>query len=157
MAHEPTVCNTLRLAQRREKALANKGRRVNPLSEFRNGATVPRKSKTATDQAASSDAENPPQPSAVPLPAVPKVATRAKTSGAKKKTARNTTPKRAKAQAAPGSSPADSARRWTDDDIRLRAYFIAERRMQLSIPGSEAEDWLEAKRQLEAESGDGSA
>ena len=36
----------------------------------------------------------------------------------------------------------------TDDQIRLRAYFIAERRHQLSLPGDSAHDWIEARRQL---------
>jgi hypothetical protein len=30
----------------------------------------------------------------------------------------------------------------------MRAYFIAERRMQLSLPGDSAHDWIEARRQL---------
>jgi hypothetical protein len=41
----------------------------------------------------------------------------------------------------------------SDDEIRLRAYFIAERRVQMGIAGSEHEDWLEARRQLDAELG----
>jgi hypothetical protein len=36
----------------------------------------------------------------------------------------------------------------SDADIRLRAYFIAEHRLQLALPGDSANDWLEAKRQL---------
>lgn len=46
---------------------------------------------------------------------------------------------------------ADKASAPADADIRTRAYFIAERRMQLAIPGDSARDWLEAKRQLIAE------
>ena len=41
----------------------------------------------------------------------------------------------------------------SDDDIRLRAYFIAERRMQLSLPGDSDHDWIEARRQLLEEAG----
>lgn len=40
---------------------------------------------------------------------------------------------------------------FNDDDIRIRAYFIAERRTREGIPGSSADDWLEARRQLQAE------
>ena len=40
----------------------------------------------------------------------------------------------------------------SDEEIRIRAYFIAERRVQLSLPGDSAHDWIEAKRQLVAES-----
>ena len=36
----------------------------------------------------------------------------------------------------------------SDEAIQLRAYFIAERRMRLAIPGDPSADWLEAKRQL---------
>jgi hypothetical protein len=154
MAHERTVCETLPLAQMAgKKRLQTKtGELIRcPIPET--DTAVPRKPKTAADQAAPSDAgENPPQPSAMPPPAVRKVATRTKASGAKKKPARSSAPKRTKAQAAPDSAPSTSAQEPTDDDIRLRAYFIAERRMQLSVPGSEAEDWVEAKRQLEEES-----
>ncbi len=33
-------------------------------------------------------------------------------------------------------------------EIALRAYFIAEKRRALSLPGDEHQDWLEAERQL---------
>jgi len=41
----------------------------------------------------------------------------------------------------------------TDDEIRLRAYFLAERRHKLSLPGDSAHDWIEARRQLIEEAG----
>jgi DUF2934 family protein len=41
----------------------------------------------------------------------------------------------------------------TDEDIRLRAYFIAERRHRLALAGDADSDWLEAKRQLLSEVG----
>jgi hypothetical protein len=37
--------------------------------------------------------------------------------------------------------------------IRTRAYFIAERRHRLGLPGDASSDWLEAKRQLLSELG----
>ena len=40
----------------------------------------------------------------------------------------------------------------TDDEIRLRAYFLAERRHRLSLPGDSNHDWIEARRQLIEES-----
>lgn len=40
----------------------------------------------------------------------------------------------------------------TDDEIRIRAYFLGERRHQLSLPGDSAHDWIEARRQLIEES-----
>ena len=46
-----------------------------------------------------------------------------------------------------------SAGTYTRDDIALRAYFIAEKRRAHGHPGDEHQDWLEAERQLAAESG----
>jgi len=70
------------------------------------------------------------------------------TSPAKKATA----PKAAKPRkkAAPTSSKPP-----TDEEIRMRAYFIAERRHRLNLPGDASSDWIEARRQLLA--GDGAA
>jgi len=38
------------------------------------------------------------------------------------------------------------------DQIQMRAYFISERRRRFDLPGDANSDWLEAKRQLLAES-----
>jgi hypothetical protein len=38
-----------------------------------------------------------------------------------------------------------------EDTIRLRAYFISERRRRFALPADAESDWLEAKRQLLAE------
>ena len=35
-----------------------------------------------------------------------------------------------------------------DEEIRVRAYFISERRLQLSLQGDSDHDWIEARRQL---------
>jgi len=37
------------------------------------------------------------------------------------------------------------------DDIALRAYFIAEKRWQLGLPGDSMSDWVEAEAQLVSE------
>ena len=63
--------------------------------------------------------------------------------------------KPAKAVAAPkrAAKPLPSkAPGFTSDDVALRAYFIAEKRRQIGLPGDEAHDWLEAERQLLSES-----
>ena len=39
----------------------------------------------------------------------------------------------------------------TDEQIQTRAYFISERRRRFDLPGDANTDWLEAKRQLLAE------
>lgn len=36
----------------------------------------------------------------------------------------------------------------TNEEISLRAYYIAERRRNLGLPGDAQSDWLEAERQL---------
>jgi hypothetical protein len=41
----------------------------------------------------------------------------------------------------------------SDEDIRIRAYFISERRRRFALPGDADSDWLEAKRQLVSETG----
>jgi hypothetical protein len=42
--------------------------------------------------------------------------------------------------------------KYTRDDVALRAYFISEKRRAHGIHGNEHQDWLEAERQLAAES-----
>ena len=61
-----------------------------------------------------------------------------------KKTAPRTPP-------ATGAKKATSSSRISGDDIALRAYFIAEKRQRLGLPGDTESDWLEAERQLSAE------
>jgi hypothetical protein len=64
-----------------------------------------------------------------------------------------------KAQSAPPSTNGEktsapaAAAEPTDEAIRIRAYFLAERRHRLSLPGDSAHDWIEARRQLIEESG----
>jgi hypothetical protein len=41
----------------------------------------------------------------------------------------------------------------SDEEIRIRAYFVSERRQRLALPGDANTDWLEAKRQLLSEIG----
>jgi len=85
-------------------------------------------------------------------------ATNGKTSGAEPKKKSRVTkaattkrkaalPKKPSAKAAP-KTPVEP----TDDQIRLRAYFLAERRHKLSLPGDSNHDWIEARRQLIEES-----
>ena len=52
---------------------------------------------------------------------------------------------------AKASSPAKKTA-YTQDDVALRAYFIAEKRGKAGLPGDSTSDWVEAERQLLAES-----
>ena len=48
---------------------------------------------------------------------------------------------------------APKASAFTQDAIALRAYFIAEKRQRLGLPGDTHSDWVEAERQLATENG----
>jgi hypothetical protein len=54
------------------------------------------------------------------------------------------------------SMPPDAARLTepSDEEIRLRARFISERRRRFALPGDADSDWREAKQQLLSESGE---
>jgi hypothetical protein len=56
---------------------------------------------------------------------------------------------------AKASIPLDAARipEPLEEAVRLRAYFISERRRRFALPGDTDSDWLEAKRQLLSEAG----
>ena len=49
---------------------------------------------------------------------------------------------------APTSLDAPRIPEPSDETVRLRAYFISERRRRFALPGDAESDWLEAKRQL---------
>ncbi len=62
--------------------------------------------------------------------------------------------KKAATKPSSGKKPtAKKAKRPTNEDIALRAYFIAERRQKLGWFGDETQDWVEAERQLLKEAG----
>lgn len=83
---------------------------------------------------------------AIPAERVTKPAAKEKPVAAKAKPAA-----KAKVAAKPPAAKA-KAPVYTQDDVALRAYFIAENRRTHGLPGSEHLDWLEAERQLAAES-----
>ncbi len=70
---------------------------------------------------------------------------------------RSTTPRKSvaprKPRATKPKNPNGGESIVSDDDIRMRAYFISERRVQEGLPGDSAHDWLEARRQLQEEAG----
>ena len=83
------------------------------------------------------------------MPATRRTSTTRKTSGATGK-------KSPIAQTEKVSMPAEAGNMGglSDDAIRLRAYFISERRRRFALPGDAESDWLEATRQLLSEAGD---
>jgi len=111
---------------------------------------VPKKTKTAEDKnQASADS------------GVPGIT---KKTGKRRSGRRATTPKKppkatvrkdladrsAQISALPSAEPSKSGEP-SEEVIRLRAYFISERRRRFALPGDAESDWLEAKRQLVAE------
>ena len=53
--------------------------------------------------------------------------------------------------------PAKKAGEPSDDEVRIRAYFIAERRVQFSLGGDPANDWIQAREELLTELSTGAA
>ncbi|HJW38213.1 MAG TPA: hypothetical protein VJ420_06330 [Candidatus Udaeobacter sp.] len=72
-----------------------------------------------------------------------------------RKTSRPASKETPVARTAKVSMPAEagSMADLSDEVIRLRAYFISERRRRLALSGNAESDWLEAKRQLLSETG----
>ena len=72
---------------------------------------------------------------------------------------KNTTKKTAPAASAKkppakkSAAPKAKKAAYTQDDVALRAYFIAEKRQRLGVHGDSHSDWIEAERQLAAENG----
>jgi hypothetical protein len=108
--------------------------------------TVPKKSKNLQNKNERTGIERASSKTAKP-------ARRRPSTGAKKTkaTLKTSTPERATKSSSHHRSPSVSPP--TDEEIQLRAYFIAERRHRLDLPGDASSDWLEAKRQLLSEVG----
>jgi len=132
-----------------ENLLANRPTRSNPIKVVKSIQSVPKKTKIVQDEneepiepsALSAEAKidkmtprRPPTSRKSDKPARKKSATARKTKMPKEQTGMRT--------AAP-----------SDEEIRLRAYFISERRRRFGLDGDASSDWLEAKRQLLSESG----
>ena len=103
-----------------------------------------KKSKNETGNADGGTGPAPKTTGAAPKP-------KRKKAAPKKQTARALKP------AAPRKAPSPTPPEPTDEQIRIRAYFIAERRLQLRLQGDSAHDWIEAKRQLIEEAGPASS
>jgi len=132
-----------------ENLLANRPTRSNPIKVVKSIQSVPKKTKIVQDEneepiepsALSAEAKidkmtprRPPTSRKSDKPARKKSATARKTKMPKEQTGIRT------------AAPSDEA-------IRLRAYFISERRRRFALPGDAESDWLEAKRQLVSETG----
>lgn len=104
---------------------------------------APAKPKRTTKPKAAAPVE-PPTPTPVAAPTA-----KAAKPAAKRSTAMKPTAPKAKAKTAKNGTVAPVI---TNEDIALRAYFIAQHRQAHGHPGTPDGDWLEAERQLRLES-----
>jgi hypothetical protein len=109
---------------------------------------VARKPKTPIEDKPADDAAPPSTNGTISAPGPKKKARAAAPAGKKKKPAGAKKPL-TKEPTTTAAKPATSRPvEPTDDEIRLRAYFLGERRHRLSLPGDSNHDWIEARRQL---------
>ena len=106
------------------------------------------KKEAVTDETPAAANGSAPATEAGTPPAKKRAAKSAKTSSAKK-----SAPKKKTAAGAAKKTSAKRAEKSdlpepTDSEIRMRAYFIAERRVQMGLEGDSATDWLQARQEL---------
>jgi hypothetical protein len=136
-----------------QNPLATHSRSVFGLANNQENKNVARKSKNEAGKQIDVPAPNPAAESAKTASRpVKKTRATAPKLKVRKTTAKEKTPKPADQSQSdkPATAPAVEP---SDDAIRMRAYFLAERRARLSLPGDSAHDWIEARRQLLDEAG----
>jgi hypothetical protein len=113
---------------------------------------VPKKTKTAEDKNQTSAVSG--APATTKKTGKRQSGRRATTTKKPRKPAstKETTDRGAQISASPQAEPMPASGEPSEDAVRLRAYFISERRRRFALPGDAESDWLEAKRQLLAES-----
>jgi hypothetical protein len=134
----------------REKLLARRPMRSKPIGIINTNQSVPKKSKIVQNKN-----QAPLEAGRSPSEVKPGKTSRAQRPTASRKSAPPRRKKSAPAQKAKVTMP-PGARTTTgpsDEAIRLRAYFISERRRRFALPGDADSDWLEARRQLLSEAG----
>jgi outer membrane biosynthesis protein TonB len=110
--------------------------------------TVARKAKTPVEEKPADDAGAASDNGTKSVPEPKKKTRPATTAGKKKKPAGSKKSSSKEPTTSAGKSAKSGPVEPTDDEIRLRAYFLAERRHRLSLPGDSNHDWIEARRQL---------
>jgi hypothetical protein len=111
---------------------------------------VPKKTKIVQgkNQVPPETGGSPPEMKIRKTPAIRRTSTTRKTSGAAAKKSPIAGTLKVSTPAAAGTMTEPS-----DDAVRLRAYFISERRRRFALPGNAESDWVEARRQLLFETG----
>jgi DsbC/DsbD-like thiol-disulfide interchange protein len=106
---------------------------------------VPKKTKTAENvnqRSPESDATTAPKKTGK------RKAPRRPTAAKKPRKPTDSSERTAQISAAPQPDVTPMSGEPSEDAVRLRAYFISERRRRFALPGDTESDWLEAKRQL---------
>ena len=109
---------------------------------------MPKKKKTAEDISPSSPESHAP---AATKKTGKRLQPRRTTTAKKTRKPKDATQPSARISASPQPDVTPVSGEPSDDTVRLRAYFISERRRRFALPGDAESDWLEAKRQLLAE------
>jgi DUF2934 family protein len=140
---------TIRL-DRGEKALANWPMRVKRIEDINTNQSVPKKSKIVQSKNLA-----PPEAGGSTSDVKPTKAPRARRAATSRKKPAPRGKQIATVQEGKVSMPPEAGGpvEPLDEQIRLRAYFISERRRRFALPGDAESDWLEAKRQLLSETG----
>jgi hypothetical protein len=133
-----------------EKALANRPMNDKRIGTINTNQSVPKKKKTVEAEIAGGAppeaGESPAEIKVKKTPAVRRTSARKSAAVGKKSVTAGK--RKVSMPAATGTMTEPS-----DDAIRLRAYFISERRRRFALPGNAESDWVEAKRQLLSETG----
>jgi hypothetical protein len=128
-------------ARNREKALANQLMNAKRMEDINADKIVPGKTKIAQgkNQAQQEDDSS--------------AKVKAKRRSPRRSTASQQRREPGKGKKMSVSAEAQQFREPSDEEIRVRAYFISERRRRFALPGDAESDWLEARRQLLREAG----
>ncbi len=134
-----------------KKLLANRWRRGKRIEVLNTNQSVPKKNEIVQAEIGGGPAEAGESPAGIEV----KKASKSRRARAPRKS-RAPARKEAATARKPFSMPPEAGTTVadpSDDEIRMRAYFISERRSRFALPGDADSDWLEAKRQLLSESG----
>jgi hypothetical protein len=150
MFHAMRFAQSTPLLTKSEKALANRPMNDKRIGTINTNQSVPKKKKTVEAEIAGGAppeaGESPAEIKVKKTPAVRQTSARKSAAVGKKSVTAGKRKVSMPAAAATITEP-------TDDAIRLRAYFISERRRRFALPGNAESDWVEAKRQLLSETG----
>src|SRR5436190_11823321 len=133
-----------------EKLLANRPTRSKRIEIINTNQSVPKKSKIVQTKTGGGPPEAGGPSSEMKIKKTPLRG--ASTSRKRSGPTRERSATAAKGKVSMPSEAGQTLAPW-DEQIRIRAYFISERRRRFALPGDADSDWLEAKRQLLSESG----